>query len=74
VPTHDEEPQFTRDWKSLTSEQRQQFLAVLRIFLRCLQTKQFDASLRVKQPGYLPRTKLQVSKISLRAARTVISA
>ena len=50
MPTHEESPEFWRDWRKLTSNQKDAFKLASREFRQDLRTGRFRASLRVK--GY----------------------
>ena len=53
MPTHEERPEFRRDFEALTREQQLAFLAVLRRFIADLRRGQFRAGVRVKRvQGY----------------------
>ncbi|CAA9267258.1 MAG: hypothetical protein AVDCRST_MAG77-3719 [uncultured Chloroflexi bacterium] len=49
MPTHEERPQFRRDFDALTHEQQQAFLSALRRFIADLRRGQFRAGFRVKR-------------------------
>jgi len=53
MPTHEERPEFRRDFDALTREQQMAFLSVLRRFVVDLRRGQFRAGLRVTRvQGY----------------------
>ena len=51
MPTHEEEPRFSRDWDSLAAAQQRQFLSARPLFVKGLRSRppQFDPNLRVKR-------------------------
>jgi hypothetical protein len=49
MPTHEELPEFWRDFASLTSEQRRAFRSAIARFVADLQRGTFRAGLRVKR-------------------------